>query len=170
MAFLTRLILIFGCLLFTLALTPAWSYTPGAKAPDFELTTLAGETVTLDQYRGRKAVLLLFWTTWCPYCKDELLDIDEFLDGYEKEALAVLGINSGWRDSVSRTKRFQEQYGLGIPLAFDHGHEVSRRYNVRGVPTILAVDRQGVVAFSGHRLSKRLAVVLHTLTSSQPDS
>ena len=169
MAFLLRTSLLFGCIFFTVCLSPVWSAAPGSEAPAFELSTLDGESVSLREHRGRKAVLLVFWTTWCPYCKDELLDIGEFLAGYKKEALAVLGINSGWRDSVSRTKRFQEHYGLDIPLAFDHGHEVSQRYGIRGVPTILAVDREGDVAFSGHRLSDRLSDVLDELTAPQID-
>lgn len=162
-----RISLIFLC--FSCISCSALALPPGTKAPNFELTTSKGETVSLERYQGQKPVLLVFWTTWCPYCRQELKQMEDFLAGFQEEALAVLGINSGWRDTVSRMKQFQEKYQLDIPLAFDHQHLVSRDYSIRGVPTILVVDKQGTVAFSGHRFSDRLAKALEAVTGSETE-
>ncbi len=156
--------LLFFCLL--LLPVAAWSLPAGTKAPGFEVRTSQGETLSLEQYRGEKSVLLIFWTTWCPYCKQEFKHMDEFLTDYEEQSLAVIGINSGWRDTVSKMQRFQKRYQVDIPLAFDHEHRVSQDYNIRGVPTILLIDREGTVVFSGHRFSDRLSDILTRVTTT----
>ena len=156
--------LLFFCLLLLPA--SAWSLPAGTKAPGFELRTSQGETLSLQQYQGEKSVLLIFWTTWCPYCKQEFKHLDEFLADYDEQSLAVIGINSGWRDTVSKMKRFQERYQLNIPMVFDHEHLVSQDYNIRGVPTIQLIDREGTVVFSGHRFSDRLAEILSRVTAA----
>ena len=57
----------------------------GHMAPDFELTTLDGETIKLSEFRGQR-VMLNFWAAWCPPCRTEMPDMQKF---YENKALAL---------------------------------------------------------------------------------
>ncbi|MCF8109655.1 MAG: TlpA family protein disulfide reductase [Desulfohalobiaceae bacterium] len=154
-----RLCAVLVCFLSMIPAT-AWSLPVGATAPDIELQTARGTPFSLQQYVGQKPVLLIFWTTWCPYCKQAFKEMDAFLADYDPESLAVIGINSGWRDTVSRMQRFQEQYQLDIPLAFDTDHRVSQKYAIQGVPTIILVDQNKEVVYSGHRLTRSLSAIL----------
>src|SRR5699024_11976097 len=62
----------------------------GDIAPDFELETLSGETVTLADYRGQK-VMLNFWATWCPPCRAEMPDMQKVQD--ERDDVVILAVN-----------------------------------------------------------------------------
>ncbi|MEH7484478.1 redoxin domain-containing protein, partial [Neobacillus drentensis] len=63
----------------------------GAKAPDFELKTLTGETVKLSNLKGKK-VMLNFWATWCPPCKAEMPAMEQFSKQMEKD-IVILAVN-----------------------------------------------------------------------------
>src|SRR5699024_1704074 len=60
----------------------------GKKAPDFELETLDGETVKLSDYKGEK-VIVNFWATWCPPCREEIPDLQKLYDNKDIEILAI---------------------------------------------------------------------------------
>src|SRR5512138_4025752 len=63
----------------------------GFLAPDFELKTLAGETIKLSNLRG-KAVLINLWATWCPPCRAEMKSIDKVYNEYKSQGLIVLAV------------------------------------------------------------------------------
>src|SRR5699024_5531689 len=65
-------------------------FEPGEEAPDFELETMDGEPAKLSDYRGQK-VLLNFWATWCPPCRDEIPDMQAFHEDYGDD-VAVLAV------------------------------------------------------------------------------
>ena len=75
----------------------------GNLAPDFQLDNLDGKPVALSDLKG-KPVLLNFWATWCPPCRDEMPYIQEIYDEWSDEGLVVLAINYG--ESASRVKEF----------------------------------------------------------------
>ena len=58
----------------------------GKTAPDFTLTDMAGQQVSLSQYRG-KVVILNFWATWCPPCREEMPSMEAL---YQKIRIRVL--------------------------------------------------------------------------------
>ncbi len=63
----------------------------GNTAPDFQLANTNGTPVSLDSLRGQPAVLV-FWTAWCPSCKEEAPHINELAAKYEAQGVRVLGI------------------------------------------------------------------------------
>src|SRR5690625_6840567 len=60
----------------------------GKKAPEFERETLDGEAVKLADYKGEK-VIVNFWATWCPPCREEIPDLQTLYDNYDVEILAI---------------------------------------------------------------------------------
>lgn len=62
------------------------------RAPSFAITTLDGEDVTLDDYKGKK-VLLNFWATWCPPCRKEMPDMQQLYEENRDDDFVVLAVN-----------------------------------------------------------------------------
>lgn len=112
-----------------------------APAPDFELAALNGESIRLEELRGQP-VLINFWATWCAPCQ---LEMPAFQDRYEQHAgaLRVLAVN--FDEPRADVQAFADDLGLTFDVLPDPGGEVQRLYQVRGYPTTVLVDADGVV-------------------------
>lgn len=113
----------------------------GHPAPDFTLTTVAGDTFTLSAWRG-KPVILNFWATWCPPCRAELPELEAAHERYAGQVI-VVGVNQ--MEPAASVAAFAGQVGLTFPLPLDLRGEVSREYAVRSLPTTFFIDRAGVI-------------------------
>jgi peroxiredoxin len=110
----------------------------GAKAPDFELKTLAGDTVKLSDLKGKK-VMLNFWATWCPPCKAEMPAMEEF----HKEAgddVVILAVNI---DPHLDVKAFVDENKITFPIPLDEEDTVNETYQVLSIPTTYFIDTKG---------------------------
>jgi peroxiredoxin len=110
----------------------------GSKAPDFELKTLAGETVKLSDLKGKK-VMLNFWATWCPPCKAEMPAMEEF----HKEAgddVVILAVNI---DPHLDVKAFVDENKITFPIPLDEEDKVNETYQVLSIPTTYFIDTKG---------------------------
>lgn len=116
----------------------------GDLAPDFTLTALDGSEYRLSDLRGQ-IVLLNFWATWCGPCLIEMPLLEEQYKQYKDDGLIVLAVNDG--ESRDRVREFAEENLLDIPLLLDPGSVVQRRYQIRGYPSSVFVDRDGLVEF-----------------------
>jgi peroxiredoxin len=123
----------------------AHSLGQGAKAPDFQLPDLYGETLALSDVKGKK-VVLNFWATWCPPCRVEMPDMQELSENYPDELviLAVNQINSEARGTET-VKSFVQDFGLTFPILIDEGGEVASMYRVRSLPTSYLIDSEGII-------------------------
>ena len=112
----------------------------GEMAPDFQLETLTGETLTLSQFRGQP-VLLSIGTTWCPSCRGEA----PFLQGlHERQTgLVILAIDS--EEEAQTVQEYADELGLTYPIALDLDGAVSDAYGVWAIPTNLLIDEDGYI-------------------------
>jgi peroxiredoxin len=108
-----------------------------------------GSQVALSELRGKPTVLI-FWTAWCPVCKEESPHFNALTEQYEPRGVHVLGINI--QDSLARTQGGIKDFGIRYTVARDADAAVSRRYHVTGTPTIVFLDASGVVAYVGNEL------------------
>jgi peroxiredoxin len=122
--------------------TPPAKIAVDAAAPDFRLMDLKGREVTLGSLRDRP-VLLVFATTWCPYCKEEIPKIKEIYRQGREKKLEVLNIYINEADS--KVADFAARYALPYPVLLDKDGRVAERFQVRGVPTLVLLDRQGKI-------------------------
>ncbi len=113
----------------------------GFRAPDFELEDLNGQKVQLSDLRG-KPVLLNFWASWCPPCRKEMPDLQEFASQYS-EKIHVIGIN--WNDQQTTVQAFLDQYRVTYTNLLDTNGKVFVRYELTGLPTSFFIDEDGII-------------------------
>ena len=91
-----------------------------------------------------KVVILVFWATWCPPCKDELQSLNKLYQTYKSRGLVVLAVSSD--RSLSSVKDFIAQNPVTFDILFDDKLSVSRDlYKAFMVPTTFVIDRRGVI-------------------------
>jgi thioredoxin-dependent peroxiredoxin len=119
----------------------------GEVAPDFTLTSDAGDPVTLSSFRGKPVVLYFYPKDDTPGCTAQACGIRDAYREFERAGAVVLGVSP---DSVERHVKFREKYGLPFTLLADPEHEVAERYGVWGEKrfagrTYLGVNRSTFV-------------------------
>ncbi len=113
----------------------------GFRAPDFELSDLNGQRVRLSALRG-KPILLNFWASWCPPCRKEMPDLQEFFSAYG-DRISVVGVN--WNDHVETVREFLTQYGITYINLLDADGRVFVLYELTGLPTSFFIDEAGII-------------------------
>ena len=114
----------------------------GSQARDFSLHNLAGEKVSLSDYKG-KVVLINFWATWCPPCRAEIPDLEAAYREHQDDDFVVLGVSI--EDPPETVQAFVAEYGVTYPVLLDSEGEMVRVYRAAGLPTSVFVDPQGVI-------------------------
>lgn len=132
----------FLCLMIALLLAGAWLPAWSQSAPAFTLPDRSGETVTLDDLRG-KVVYLDFWASWCPPCKVSFPWMGRMHQQYADEGLAVVAVNLDTQRSKAR--KFLEENPAPFTVLFDPEGKVAERYQLKGMPTSLLIGREGEV-------------------------
>jgi peroxiredoxin len=115
----------------------------GEPAPDFSAEDLAGRTINLADYRGQKVVLVDFWATWCGPCRMAMPGLQSLQDDFKGRGLEILSVNQG--ESSEQAGDFMKKKGYGFHVLLDPHSAIGAKYAVRGIPTVVAVDKQGVV-------------------------
>jgi thiol-disulfide isomerase/thioredoxin len=111
-----------------------------AAPPPFAARTLDGAPVSLDGLRGR-VLLIAFWTTWCPPCRQEMAHFEHLHREFGPAGLSVLAVNA-YEDADAVTA-FGRELQLSLPLLLDPEGDLLRTYAVIGLPTTLLVARDG---------------------------
>lgn len=112
----------------------------GVKAPDFTLKTLSGDKVSLSDFYGKK-VILNFWATWCPPCKDEMPEMEDFYKE-NKDEVVILAINI---DPQYNVQDFIDKMDVHFPVLLDEKDEVNTKYQVLTIPTTYFIDEEGII-------------------------
>ena len=123
----------------------------GGQAPSFTGTTLTGDIISLEGVLQNKDVLLVFWTTWCPNCIEEIPEIEKFYSE-NRGKIGVIGINAG--ESEDKVKRFVDRKGITYPIIIDEDKTISKSYGLVGVPTLVLIGSDHLVKYYGHSVSE----------------
>lgn len=122
----------------------------GDAAPDFTVSLFDGGSVRLSDLRG-KTVLVNFWTTWCPPCREELTRVQaELIDRFEGRDFVFLPVSRGeTRETVAR---FREQTGYRFPMGLDPEQTIYKMYATNFIPRNFLVGPDGrvIVATTGY--------------------
>lgn len=112
------------------------------RAPDFTLTNLAGNEVSLFDFVGEKIVFINFWASWCPPCRAEMPYIQQIHEN-NKDKVKVLTVNL--RESRQKVNEFVENNDYNFTVLLDKKGEIAQNYLVRGVPKTFVVDKNGII-------------------------
>jgi peroxiredoxin len=130
--------------LITLILCALLSFSAMADPVDFELPGLDGKTYRLSDYRG-KWVLVNYWATWCPPCREELPELEVFHANHKDKDAVVLGIAME-RIKKDRLQKFVDDQFLSYPILMMKPAASTELGKVPGLPTSYLVDPQGELA------------------------
>jgi peroxiredoxin len=117
---------------------------PGEMARPFTLPDLEDRPVSLSSFKGR-LVLLHFWATWCPTCRQEMGLLEEASRAHP-EKLVILGINLG--EKRSRVQAYVKEAGITFPILRDARGKVAAAYDVLSLPITLVVSPEGRIVDS----------------------
>jgi len=116
-------------------------------APDWTLVAADGQAINLNDESQKQTTVLLFWATWCPYCKALMPHLHSLVLEYG-DKVKVLAINiKEDRDPVE----FIESAGYDFTL-LPHGDDVADTYDVIGTPGVFVVDHKRVIRFDLRKL------------------
>jgi peroxiredoxin len=118
-------------------------------APDFTLETAGGKTVSLKDFKG-KGVILFFFASWCPYCRQKLPSLSKNYSRYQSENIQLLAINAG--ESKAKVSAFAAKEKLPFDILLDVDSKTSGAYDVVGIPTFVLISKDGRVVYEDNDL------------------
>ncbi|WHX27260.1 TlpA disulfide reductase family protein [Virgibacillus halodenitrificans] len=117
---------------------------PGQMAPNFELETLGGKKLNLSDLRGEK-VILNFWATWCPPCREEMPEMQKFHEDFG-DKINIIAVNlTGSETKESDVKEFIDKYNYTYPILLDKNSQVGETYKAFTVPTTYFIGTDGKI-------------------------
>ncbi|MBT2969781.1 MAG: thiol-disulfide oxidoreductase [gamma proteobacterium symbiont of Ctena orbiculata] len=124
-------------------ITMLWlfSFSAAAETVDFELPGLDGKHYRLSDYRG-KWVLVNYWATWCPPCREELPELEVFHNNHKDTDAVVLGVAME-RIEMPRLKAFVDEQFLSYPILIAKPAARTELGRVPGLPTSFLVNPEG---------------------------
>jgi thiol-disulfide isomerase/thioredoxin len=139
-------LIIGGIFLYTNPLGPTAKHRPdppstGVQMADFEAGTLGGTTVKLSSLKGTPLVLN-FWATWCPPCRQEMPMLQEFSSRY-KGKVAFVGVN--YAEDPVIVQKFVTALKITFPIWLDRNGDISNLYYVQDYPYTFFIDSDGIL-------------------------
>lgn len=127
----------------------------GTTAPDFALPdVVSGKTVRRDDYRGKKALLVMFICAHCPFVKHIEKELGKLGKDYASQPIGIVAISSNDADSYSADspaglKQQAQTFGFTFPYLYDESQSVARAYDAACTPDLYLFDRDFKLVYRG---------------------
>lgn len=113
-------------------------------APDVQLTSLSGEAVSLQSFRGKR-VVVSFWASWCGPCRLELPMLQAFYEKYRGTGAAFEILAVSTDDNRSDAEKYVNEAGLRFPVLWDPRGQAQNAFGVDAIPALFVIDENGKV-------------------------
>lgn len=113
------------------------------QAPDYTLKDFNGDTHKISDYKG-KILVLDYWAAWCPFCVDEMPELQKAQDE-NKSSVVIVGIHRTDTESMDTGKTFASKRGVTYLLVSDENGKLYDASGGFGMPVAVYIDKQGVV-------------------------
>lgn len=114
----------------------------GKKAPEFTAKDLSGKDVSLSLFAG-KPILLNFWATWCPYCREERPYLNSLYKSYKDKGLVIIAVSTD--RSLESVKRYLKKIPMDFVILHDSDGNAAGIYGAYSIPTSFLIDRKGII-------------------------
>lgn len=144
------------------ALQPQIASPIGSPAPNFVVSLFDGGELALADLQG-SVVVVNFWASWCPPCREEAPILEQAWHDYKDEGVVMIGV--AFKDDPAKAMAFNEEFNVTYPTGADSLSRVSRLYRVTGVPETFLIARDGrlVERFIGPVTDVKLKAALDEL-------
>ena len=137
---------------------------PGGSAADFTLPGLAGPSINLKkELASHRAVLINFWATWCPPCREEIPGLISLQKKYGGNTFTIIGIDIG--ETSTKVSAFAAKVGINYPVALDRDQGVAEMYKVVGIPTSYLISSEGKILGEFHAYTPDLVAAVEEATT-----
>ncbi len=118
----------------------------GSPAPDFEGKTIKAKEIKLSEYAG-KVVLIDFWASWCPPCREEMPALIDFYDTHKNSKFELIAVNID--DKKDNMEHFLDNLfpEPEFPIIADNGQKIPPLFNIEAMPTTIFIDKKGKIRF-----------------------
>ena len=126
----------------------------GSSAPDFTGKTIKSKEIKLSDYTG-KVVLIDFWASWCPPCRQEMPALIDFYDSHKNPKFELIAVNID--DKEENMQHFLDNLfpEPEFPIIADHKQKIPPLFNIQAMPTTIFIGKKGKIRFwhNGFKLS-----------------
>jgi len=137
------------------------------KLLNIPINLISGESTSLSEYEGQKAVYIKFWATWCKPCRKEMPHFEHIKNEYG-DSIEVIGINIGINDDIKAVEATIKEFGLTMPMAIDKSGDLAQAFRFIGTPYHLLFDRDLNLIHRGHKANESLDNKLALISQSKP--
>jgi thiol-disulfide isomerase/thioredoxin len=152
------LCLLLLCAVLAPSLQAAASTAQGTVKPilgDLDLRAPDGEKISLISFIGRKTVVVVFWATWCPVCKEEVPHLKKL---HANPDLKVIAVNEG--ENIRKVNSFIAENSIGYQVVLDPKASLAKAFGVPGMPYCVILDKSGVITYRNSGLPANLDTYL----------
>ena len=111
------------------------------KAPDFTGIDLYSNYVSLENYSKNDLVVLNFWASWCPPCREETPGMERIWKKYQNDGVVLIGVNV--QDSLEDASAYVAEFDISFPIILDIDGAISIDYGVTGLPVTFLINSEG---------------------------
>lgn len=123
---------------------PAFAVDEGEVAPSWQATSFQGESVSFPGLTEGRPTVIIFWATWCPYCKAFMPYLKRIQEDYGADRISIVAINA--KETDGDTDAYIDKLGFSV-TAIRNGDDIAAEYGVRFIPGLMVVDGGGKVSY-----------------------